>query len=121
MFSYTSGDPLGNMNQLGPEGMGTCAHFSSGTIALPGMFVATFQQNDDLCQKRACQIRCVKRERLHPAGDNKETAGFIAHECGIYTPGGVVMEGAVFRSLSEEERLACLPTLQVRIVSLETA
>lgn len=50
------------------------------------------------------------------AGDNKETAGFIARECGILGAGGVVMEGVVFRGLPEEERLRVVPRLQVHAV-----
>ncbi|POR37192.1 Calcium-transporting ATPase [Tolypocladium paradoxum] len=46
-------------------------------------------------------------------GDNVITAKAIASECGIYTEGGVVMEGPVFRKLSEDAMNATLPKLQV--------
>jgi P-type Ca2+ transporter type 2C len=46
-------------------------------------------------------------------GDNAVTARAIAAECGILTEGGVVMEGPVFRTLSDEEMDATLPNLQV--------
>lgn len=46
-------------------------------------------------------------------GDNLLTAKAIATECGIYTPGGVIMEGPVFRNLSAEERDLIIPRLQV--------
>jgi Ca2+-transporting ATPase len=46
-------------------------------------------------------------------GDNMETARAIATECGIYTDGGVVMEGPQFRRLPEAEMDAVLPKLQV--------
>ncbi|KAF2680438.1 plasma membrane calcium-transporting ATPase 2 [Lentithecium fluviatile CBS 122367] len=46
-------------------------------------------------------------------GDNMETARAIATECGIYTEGGVVMEGPEFRRLSEADRDAVIPRLQV--------
>jgi Ca2+-transporting ATPase len=46
-------------------------------------------------------------------GDNMETARAIATECGIYTEGGVVMEGPQFRRLPEAEMDAVLPKLQV--------
>lgn len=46
-------------------------------------------------------------------GDNVITARAIATECHIYTEGGVVMEGPVFRKLSEEAMDKVLPTLQV--------
>jgi Ca2+-transporting ATPase len=46
-------------------------------------------------------------------GDNIVTAKAIAIECGIYTDGGVVMEGPVFRKLKEADIKAILPKLQV--------
>jgi Ca2+-transporting ATPase len=45
-------------------------------------------------------------------GDNVVTAKAIATECGIYTD-GIVMEGPVFRNLSETEMNDVLPKLQV--------
>lgn len=45
-------------------------------------------------------------------GDNVVTAKAIATECGIYTD-GIVMEGPVFRALSEEQMNEVLPKLQV--------
>jgi P-type Ca2+ transporter type 2C len=46
-------------------------------------------------------------------GDNVLTARSIALQCGIYTPGGIIMEGPVFRQLSPQERLEIVPRLQV--------
>ncbi|KAH7127385.1 calcium-translocating P-type ATPase [Dactylonectria macrodidyma] len=46
-------------------------------------------------------------------GDNVTTAKAIATECGIYKDGGVVMEGPVFRKLSDEEMIATIPKLCV--------
>lgn len=46
-------------------------------------------------------------------GDNAVTARAIATECGILSEGGVVMEGPVFRKLSDEEMDLTLPKLQV--------
>lgn len=46
-------------------------------------------------------------------GDNIITAKAIATECGIYTDGGVVMEGPKFRKLSDSEMTEVLPKLQV--------
>ncbi|EFY87959.1 plasma membrane calcium-transporting ATPase 2 [Metarhizium acridum CQMa 102] len=46
-------------------------------------------------------------------GDNIVTARAIAAECGIYTQGGVVMEGPVFRKLNNADMKAVLPELQV--------
>ncbi|KAM0721101.1 hypothetical protein Q7P37_003387 [Cladosporium fusiforme] len=45
-------------------------------------------------------------------GDNVVTAKAIAKDCGIYTD-GTVMEGPVFRNLSEAEMKDVLPNLQV--------
>ena len=58
------------------------------------------------CQKAGVYVRMV-------TGDNILTAKAIAEECGIYTPGGVVMEGPTFRNLGEKERDEILPKLQV--------
>jgi Ca2+-transporting ATPase len=46
-------------------------------------------------------------------GDNVLTARSIAAQCGIYTPGGVIMEGPVFRRLTKAEREEVVPHLQV--------
>lgn len=41
------------------------------------------------------------------------TAQNIAKSCGILKPGGLCLEGPVFRDMSAEERKALLPRLQV--------
>lgn len=46
-------------------------------------------------------------------GDNALTARSIATQCGIYSPGGIIMEGPVFRKLSEPEMMMVVPRLQV--------
>lgn len=46
-------------------------------------------------------------------GDNVLTARSIASQCGIFTAGGIIMEGPVFRRLSPEERREIVPRLQV--------
>ncbi|KAM0276009.1 hypothetical protein ACHAQH_007179 [Verticillium albo-atrum] len=46
-------------------------------------------------------------------GDNAVTAQAIATECGIYTEGGLILEGPVFRNLTEEQFAEKLPLLQV--------
>ena len=46
-------------------------------------------------------------------GENALTARSIANQCGIYTPGGIIMEGPVFRQLTEDERREVAPYLQV--------
>lgn len=46
-------------------------------------------------------------------GDNVLTARSIALQCGIFTPGGIIMEGPVFAGLSVEEKKEVVPRLQV--------
>ncbi|KAI0342676.1 calcium-translocating P-type ATPase [Trametopsis cervina] len=46
-------------------------------------------------------------------GDNVLTARSIALQCGIYTAGGIIMEGPVFRQLSPQDMLEVVPRLQV--------
>lgn len=58
------------------------------------------------CQGAGVVVRMV-------TGDNLLTAKAIAEECGIYTPGGVVMEGPKFRKLSKLQMDQTIPRLQV--------
>ena len=58
------------------------------------------------CQNAGVVVRMV-------TGDNLLTAKAIAEECGIYTAGGVIMEGPKFRSLSKFEMNQIIPRLQV--------
>ncbi|KAF9524821.1 Ca-transporting ATPase [Crepidotus variabilis] len=46
-------------------------------------------------------------------GDNVLTARSIAAQCGIFTPGGIIMEGPVFRKLSQHDMIEIVPRLQV--------
>jgi Ca2+-transporting ATPase len=46
-------------------------------------------------------------------GDNVLTARSIALQCGIYTAGGIIMEGPVFRTLDDVQLLEVVPRLQV--------
>lgn len=46
-------------------------------------------------------------------GDNVLTARSIATQCGIFTKGGIIMEGPVFRQLSQSEMIEIVPRLQV--------
>ncbi|KAF2171282.1 hypothetical protein M409DRAFT_18397 [Zasmidium cellare ATCC 36951] len=46
-------------------------------------------------------------------GDNITTGKAIATECGIFTPGGVALEGPEFRKMSKSEQKAIIPKLQV--------
>ncbi|KEP45257.1 calcium transporting P-type ATPase-like protein, partial [Rhizoctonia solani 123E] len=48
-------------------------------------------------------------------GDNVLTARSIASQCGIFTAGGIIMEGPVFRRLSPAEQREIVPRLQVRL------
>ena len=58
------------------------------------------------CQNAGVVVRMV-------TGDNMVTAKAIAEECGIYTPGGIVMEGPAFRKLSKIKMDKVIPRLQV--------
>lgn len=61
-------------------------------------------------------ILCVVRSALTFLGlnsDNVLTARSIAAQCGIFTTGGVIMEGPAFRKLTEQERFEIVPRLQV--------
>lgn len=58
------------------------------------------------CQNAGVFVRMV-------TGDNFLTAKAIATECGIYTPGGIAMDGPTFRDLSPTQMDAVIPRLQV--------
>jgi Ca2+-transporting ATPase len=58
------------------------------------------------CQNAGVVVRMV-------TGDNITTAKAIAEDCGIYTAGGIVMEGPVFRKLSKAKMDQIIPRLQV--------
>ena len=58
------------------------------------------------CRKAGVFVRMV-------TGDNVLTAKAIATECGIFTRGGIVMEGPRFRALSRSQMDQIIPRLQV--------
>ncbi|KAL0954828.1 hypothetical protein HGRIS_003773 [Hohenbuehelia grisea] len=58
------------------------------------------------CQRAGVQVKMC-------TGDNVLTARSIALQCGIFTPGGIIMEGPDFRKLSRPEMLERVPRLQV--------
>ena len=58
------------------------------------------------CQRAGVFIRMV-------TGDNLLTAKAIAEDCGIYTSGGIVMEGPQFRRMNRSQMNMVLPRLQV--------
>ncbi|CZT43099.1 probable putative calcium P-type ATPase NCA-2 [Rhynchosporium secalis] len=58
------------------------------------------------CQKAGVIVRMV-------TGDNMITAKAIATECGIFTSGGIVMEGPTFRKLNKTKMDQIIPRLQV--------
>jgi Ca2+-transporting ATPase len=60
----------------------------------------------EMCRKAGVSVKMC-------TGDNVLTARSIASQCGIYTPGGIIMEGPVFRGLDEKDRVDVVPRLQV--------
>lgn len=58
------------------------------------------------CQRAGVFVRMV-------TGDNIVTAKAIAEECGIFTPGGLAIEGPKFRQLSSRQITQIIPRLQV--------
>jgi P-type Ca2+ transporter type 2C len=58
------------------------------------------------CQNAGVFVRMV-------TGDNVITAKAIATECGIFTAGGIVMEGPQFRTLNQSQMDQIIPRLQV--------
>jgi Ca2+-transporting ATPase len=58
------------------------------------------------CQRAGVSVKMC-------TGDNALTARSIARQCGIFTPGGIIMEGPVFRRLSQKEMIEIVPRLQV--------
>ena len=58
------------------------------------------------CAKAGVQVKMC-------TGDNVLTARSIATQCGIYTAGGIIMEGPVFRNLSDADMNEIVPRLQV--------
>ncbi|KAJ7034956.1 Ca-transporting ATPase [Mycena alexandri] len=60
---------------------------------------------------KKCQLAGVAVKMC--TGDNVLTARSIALQCGIFSTGGVIMEGPVFRDLSPAEKIEIVPRLQV--------
>jgi P-type Ca2+ transporter type 2C len=58
------------------------------------------------CRKAGVFVRMV-------TGDNILTAKAIAAECGVFTRGGIVMEGPRFRTLTKSQMDQIIPRLQV--------
>jgi Ca2+-transporting ATPase len=58
------------------------------------------------CAKAGVQVKMC-------TGDNALTARSIATQCGIFTSGGLIMEGPMFRQLNESDMMMIVPRLQV--------
>lgn len=58
------------------------------------------------CQDAGVFVRMV-------TGDNFSTAKAIAKDCGIFTPGGIAMDGPTFRKLTPAQLDSVVPRLQV--------
>lgn len=79
-------------------------------------FIAMFAIRDPLRPDATSSIRQCQRAGVFVrmvTGDNLATAGATAMETGIYTPGGVAMDGPTFRQLTAEQVDAIVPRLQV--------
>lgn len=79
-------------------------------------FIAVVGLRDPLRQDvvnsvRQCQVAGVFVRMV--TGDNFDTAKSIALECGIYTAGGVAIDGPTFRNLDSAQLDLILPRLQV--------
>jgi Ca2+-transporting ATPase len=77
-----------------------------GTVGLQDPLRVGVAEAVKACQNAGVFVRMV-------TGDNILTAKAIATECGIYTPGGVVMEGPQFRRLTKTQMNQTIPRLQV--------
>lgn len=60
----------------------------------------------DKCQRAGVAVKLC-------TGDSVLTARSIATQCGIFTRGGIIMEGPVFRKLSNSDMVDIVPRLQV--------
>ncbi len=79
-------------------------------------FVAMFAIRDPLRPEAISSIRQCQRAGVFVrmvTGDYLATAEATAMESGIYTPGGVAMDGPTFRRLTVEQVDAIVPRLQV--------
>ncbi|KAF5665161.1 putative calcium P-type ATPase [Fusarium heterosporum] len=79
-------------------------------------FIGTFGIRDPLRPEVADSVRQCQNAGVFVrmvTGDNFLTAKAIAVECGIYTAGGIAMDGPTFRDLTQEQLDAVIPRLQV--------
>jgi Ca2+-transporting ATPase len=77
-----------------------------GVVGIQDPLRAGVRESVLTCQKAGVFVRMV-------TGDNIITAKAIAQECGIFTPGGIAMEGPFFRRLSPYQMNQIIPRLQV--------
>ncbi|KAI8835107.1 hypothetical protein BC829DRAFT_493644 [Chytridium lagenaria] len=84
----------------------TDADLLAHTSALGSLHLQGVPEAVEACKGAGVFVRMV-------TGDNVLTARSIAERCGIHTKGGLVMEGTVFRRMTDEQRKAILPGLQV--------
>ena len=63
--------------------------------SIQSSFTTSFSASDSLSHPLSLS--------LSPLGDNIHTASAIAKQCGILTPGGIALEGPVFRKMSPKE------------------
>ncbi|KAK4096296.1 calcium-translocating P-type ATPase [Parathielavia hyrcaniae] len=78
----------------------------AGILAIRDPLRPEVQDSVRKCQDAGVFVRMV-------TGDAFETARAIAQECGIYTAGGVSLDGPTFRKLTSQQLDLLLPRLQV--------
>ncbi|BEI91925.1 uncharacterized protein CcaverHIS019_0407450 [Cutaneotrichosporon cavernicola] len=100
---------------VGAEGMGpedvpfeltSCNLTLIGVVGIEDPLRPGVQQAVAECQGASVAVKMC-------TGDNVLTARSISRQCGIFTPGGIIMEGPVFRKLSDADRLEVVPRLQI--------
>lgn len=77
-----------------------------GLVGIQDPLRAGVAESVAICQKAGVTVRMV-------TGDNVLTAKSIAKDAGIYTEGGIVLEGPKFRQMSRKEMYEQIPKLQV--------
>ncbi|KAL4780476.1 putative P-type calcium ATPase [Aspergillus varians] len=108
---FTEWPPRGAPTQEGDRSLASFDHILKemvmfGIFGIQDPLRAGVTESVQVCQRAGVFVRMV-------TGDNIMTAKAIAQECGIFTPGGVAIEGPKFRKLSNRQMTQIIPRLQV--------